>query len=89
LKKMPLQHADLSTKATSNGGWKNVSVRWGYITHQLTSSYLILSLVNLLLTFSTLTPPRGSTGRSSPSYGQLQCHWLIFLMLYSCSFLCN
>jgi len=83
--------SDLSTKATrSNDEWKNVSVKWGYMEHQLSSSYLILLLVNLLPIFSTLTPPRGSTGHSSPSCGQLKwCHWLIFLMLYSCSFLYN
>jgi hypothetical protein len=81
----------LSTKATtSNDRWKNVTVKWGYTAHQLSTSYLIQLFVNLLPIFSTITPPSGSTGRSSPSYGQLTwCHWLIFLMLCSCSLLYN
>ena len=40
--------------------------------------------------YSAHTPPRGSTVHPSPSYGLLKwCHWLIFLMLYSFSFLYN
>jgi len=74
LKKMPLQRALICQQKLQQVMMdeRMYQLDEGYTTHQLLSSYLILLFVNLLPIFSTLTPQRGSTGHSSPTYGQFK-----------------